>query len=105
MAEFTLPTNSKVQKGRTVKAPAGATRIRNFKIYRWNPEDGKNPQLDNFEVDLDTLRTDGLGRADQDQERAGYDRYLPPLLPRGHLRLMFDEYRRHQHAGVSQADR
>ena len=54
MAEFTLPANSKVQKGRTVKAPTGAKRIKNFKIYRWSPDDGQNPRLDTFEVDLDT---------------------------------------------------
>ncbi len=54
MVEFTLPRNSKVGKGRTVKAPEGAKRIRKFLVYRWDPEDGKNPTLDTFEVDLDT---------------------------------------------------
>ncbi len=54
MVEFTLPRNSKVGKGRTFKAPAGAKRIRKFHVYRWNPEDGKNPSVDTFEVDLDT---------------------------------------------------
>jgi succinate dehydrogenase / fumarate reductase iron-sulfur subunit len=54
MVEFTLPRNSKVGKGQTFKAPEGATRIRNFHVYRWNPEDGKNPTVDTFEVDLDT---------------------------------------------------
>ncbi len=54
MVEFTLPRNSKVGKGRTFKAPEGAKRIRKFHVYRWNPEDGKNPAVDTFEVDLDT---------------------------------------------------
>ena len=53
MAEFTLPANSKVGVGDTYKAPAGATKIKTFKVYRWNPDDGQNPQLDTFEVDLD----------------------------------------------------
>ncbi len=53
MAKFSLPANSKMVPGVTHKAPAGAKRVRNFKIYRWNPDDGKNPQLDNFEIDLD----------------------------------------------------
>jgi succinate dehydrogenase / fumarate reductase, iron-sulfur subunit len=53
MVEFTLPANSKVGVGKTVRAPAGATRVRTFKIYRWNPDDGQNPRLDAFEVDLD----------------------------------------------------
>jgi len=53
MAEFTLPANSKVTEGMTHKAPAGAKRVRNFKVYRWNPDDDKNPRMDTYEVDLD----------------------------------------------------
>ena len=53
MAEFTLPKNSKIGKGRHFKAPAGATRVRTFKVYRWNPDDGQNPRTDTYEVDLD----------------------------------------------------
>src|SRR5712671_3035461 len=53
MAEFTLPKNSKVQPGKTYKAPAGAARTRNFKVYRWNPDYGKNPSTDTYEIDLD----------------------------------------------------
>jgi succinate dehydrogenase / fumarate reductase iron-sulfur subunit len=53
MAEFTLPAHSKVGTGKTYPAPAGAKRVRNFKIYRWNPDDGQNPRLDTYQVDLD----------------------------------------------------
>jgi succinate dehydrogenase iron-sulfur subunit len=53
MVEFSLPRNSKVQKGKHVKAPKGAKNIREFQVYRWNPDDEKNPYLDTFEVDLD----------------------------------------------------
>jgi len=53
MVEFTLPANSKVGTGKTVRAPAGAKRVKTFKVYRWNPDDAQNPRLDNFEVDLD----------------------------------------------------
>jgi succinate dehydrogenase / fumarate reductase iron-sulfur subunit len=53
MAEFTLPANSKVGTGKTVPAPAAAKRKRSFKIYRWSPDDGQNPKLDTFEIDLD----------------------------------------------------
>ena len=54
MAEFSLPRNSKIGTGKTVKAPSTATRVRTFKVYRWNPDDGKNPVVDTYEVDLDT---------------------------------------------------
>jgi succinate dehydrogenase / fumarate reductase iron-sulfur subunit len=53
MVEFSLPANSKIRKGKTFPADPGATRVRKFKIYRWNPDDGENPRLDTFEVDLD----------------------------------------------------
>ena len=54
MAEFTLPRNSKIGKGKTVKALADAKRVKDFKVYRWNPDDGKNPVVDTYEVDLDS---------------------------------------------------
>jgi len=52
MAEFTLPRNSKIGVGKTFAGPPGATHLREFKIYRWNPDDGKNPAVDTFEIDL-----------------------------------------------------
>ncbi|MGA8380380.1 MAG: succinate dehydrogenase iron-sulfur subunit [Stellaceae bacterium] len=53
MGEFTLPANSKLGRGKTVPAPPEARRVREFRIYRWNPDDGKNPVVDSFAVDLD----------------------------------------------------
>ena len=53
MVQLTLPANSKVKDGRIFRAAQGAGRIRNFKIYRWSPDDGQNPHLDTYEVDLD----------------------------------------------------
>jgi succinate dehydrogenase / fumarate reductase iron-sulfur subunit len=53
MVEFTLPKNSRVTTGKTWPKPAGATRVTEFKIYRWDPDDGQNPRLDTFYVDRD----------------------------------------------------
>jgi succinate dehydrogenase / fumarate reductase iron-sulfur subunit len=53
MAEFTLPKNSRVGEGKTIPAPTGATNARNFRVYRWSPDDNKNPEMDTFELDLD----------------------------------------------------
>src|SRR3984957_3141099 len=53
MAEFTLPANSRVGVGKTFKAPSGAKTVRDFKVYRWNPDDGQNPRTDTYEIDLD----------------------------------------------------
>ena len=54
MVELSLPKNSRVQTGKTFEAPAGATNIRTFHVYRWNPDDGGNPRMDTYKVDLDS---------------------------------------------------
>jgi len=53
MVEFRLPANSRIGKGRTYPAPSGAKRVRDFRIYRWNPDDGQNPRTDTYQIDLD----------------------------------------------------
>ena len=54
MAEFTLPANSIVKKGKSFSAPDGAKRTKRFKIYRWDPASGENPRTDTYEIDLDS---------------------------------------------------
>ncbi|MBO33541.1 MAG: succinate dehydrogenase iron-sulfur subunit [Rhodospirillaceae bacterium] len=54
MAEFKLPKSSKVVKGETHKAPDGAKNIKKFNVYRYDPDSDKNPQLDTYEVDMDS---------------------------------------------------
>ena len=51
MVEFALPKNSRITGGKTWPKPAGATETREFKVYRWNPDDGKNPSVDIYHVD------------------------------------------------------
>jgi succinate dehydrogenase / fumarate reductase, iron-sulfur subunit len=52
MAEFTLPKNSRMIEGKSWPAPAGARKLREYRIYRWNPDDGRNPRIDTYQVDL-----------------------------------------------------
>jgi succinate dehydrogenase / fumarate reductase iron-sulfur subunit len=54
MVEFNLPANSKIREGKTHPAPNGAGNVKTFKVYRWNPENGENPSVDTYEVDLDS---------------------------------------------------
>jgi len=54
MAEFTLPKNSVVQKGKNFPAPEGATNIKKVEVYRWDPDSGENPRVDTYHIDLDT---------------------------------------------------
>ena len=52
MADFFLPANSKIgSKGRTHKA--SGKRVKKFTVYRYDPDSGKNPHYDTFEIDLD----------------------------------------------------
>jgi succinate dehydrogenase / fumarate reductase, iron-sulfur subunit len=51
MVELTLPKNSKVGKGKVWPKPAGAKELREYRIYRWNPDDGENPRIDTYYVD------------------------------------------------------
>ena len=52
MVELTLPRNSKVSTGKTWNArPKGKGDWKQFKIYRWNPDDAANPRTDSYWVD------------------------------------------------------
>jgi hypothetical protein len=53
MVQLTLPKNSRVTPGKTWPRPAHAIHGREFRVYRWNPDDGKNPRMDTYFVDLD----------------------------------------------------
>ena len=53
MVEFSLPANSKVKDGKAWPAPDGAKRTKTFRIYRWSADDGENPRVDSYTVDLD----------------------------------------------------
>ncbi|ESR26481.1 succinate dehydrogenase iron-sulfur subunit [Lutibaculum baratangense] len=53
MVQLTLPKNSKITKGKSWPKPEGAKKTREFRVYRWNPDDGQNPRIDTFEVDVE----------------------------------------------------
>ncbi|MGH8495036.1 MAG: succinate dehydrogenase iron-sulfur subunit [Gammaproteobacteria bacterium] len=53
MAEFRLPANSKIRKGKTWPAADGATNLRRFRVYRYDPDSGENPRMDTYDVDMD----------------------------------------------------
>ena len=54
MVEFNLPKNSVINKnGKVWNKAEKSERSKTFKIYRWNPDDGHNPSIDTFEINLD----------------------------------------------------
>ncbi|EXU82552.1 succinate dehydrogenase iron-sulfur subunit [Brucella melitensis 548] len=53
MVELALPKNSRMQEGKTWPRPDGATRVTEFRIYRWSPDDDENPRIDTYYVDRD----------------------------------------------------
>ena len=53
MPQFRLPQNSRVRPGVSHAAATGATRVRTFRIYRFDPEADENPRIDSYTIDLD----------------------------------------------------
>jgi succinate dehydrogenase / fumarate reductase iron-sulfur subunit len=56
MVQINLPKNSKITEGKTWPAApkkAGGKGTREYRIYRWSPDDGNNPRIDTYTVDLD----------------------------------------------------
>ncbi|RIK86068.1 MAG: succinate dehydrogenase iron-sulfur subunit [Hyphomicrobiales bacterium] len=53
MVELTLPENSRINEGKTWPKPEGATNLREYRIYRWSPDDDDNPRVDTYYVDMD----------------------------------------------------
>ncbi|MGJ5208032.1 succinate dehydrogenase iron-sulfur subunit [Bradyrhizobium sp. HKCCYLR20261] len=50
MADFRLPRNSAMIEGKSWPKPKSVT-LREFRVYRWNPDVGGNPQIDSYHVD------------------------------------------------------
>ena len=53
MAEFRLPANSRIKKGKHFKAEGGGANLRRFAVYRYDPDSGENPRVDTYEVNTD----------------------------------------------------
>jgi succinate dehydrogenase / fumarate reductase iron-sulfur subunit len=64
MVQLRLPENSRIKPGKVYKEKLPATQIKpsqnrlahvkDFQIYRWNPDNPENPTYDTFEVDMST---------------------------------------------------
>jgi len=53
MVQLTLPRNSRITEGKAWPKPAGASQLREFRVYRWQEADGRNPRVDTYFVDLE----------------------------------------------------
>ena len=63
MVELTLPKKSQPKKGKTWPKPEGATRLREYRVYRYDPDTEANPRIDTYFIDLDNcgpMVLDGL---------------------------------------------
>jgi len=54
MADFRLPANSRIDAaaGKVFPAPAGASRVRTFRVYRFDPATGDRPRVDRYQIDM-----------------------------------------------------
>ena len=53
MVQFNLPKNSKIKKGNYFKFKKDSKNLKKVNVYRWSPEEGVNPRIDTYEVDMD----------------------------------------------------
>ena len=63
MAELLLPKASQPTKGKTWPKPDGAIRLREYRVYRYDPDSEANPRIDTYFIDLDNcgpMVLDGL---------------------------------------------
>jgi succinate dehydrogenase/fumarate reductase-like Fe-S protein len=102
--QFTLPKNSKIGEGKTGRIRRKAKAEREYRVYRWNPDDGHNPRIDTYYVDTGDCGPMVLDALIWIKNNVDADADISPLLPRGHLRLLRDEHRRHQYARLHQGD-
>ncbi len=51
MVQLTLPRNSKIVEGKRWPLPHKAQALKEFRIYRWDPDNGGNPRMDSFHID------------------------------------------------------
>ncbi|AHC73635.1 succinate dehydrogenase [Candidatus Endolissoclinum faulkneri L5] len=56
MGWLNFSKNAKISVGHTYKARKGGVRIKNFKVYRYDPDKIPNPRLDTYEIDLDNCQ-------------------------------------------------
>lgn len=53
MVQITLPENSKInKKGKNYSCTGASADIKKFNIYRWNPDDKRNPSIDTFDLNI-----------------------------------------------------
>ena len=54
MAEFRLPANSIVKKGKHSPLADKAAKSRRVEVYRYDPDSGGNPRVDSYDIDLES---------------------------------------------------
>ncbi|MEX0976044.1 MAG: succinate dehydrogenase iron-sulfur subunit [Woeseia sp.] len=52
MADFRVPANSRIAKGRHFPAAEGVSNLQRFAVYRYDPDSGENPRIDTYDVDM-----------------------------------------------------
>ena len=52
MVQLTLPRNSRIKTGNNWNGPESKGKWKEFRVYRWNPEDGENPRIDSYWINL-----------------------------------------------------
>ena len=52
MVQLTLPRNSRIKTGKIWNRPESKGKWKEFRVYRWNPENDENPRIDCYGINL-----------------------------------------------------
>ena len=78
---FNVSPESRVERGKVWSGPTGATRVKRFEIYRYDPDFGQNPRTDTYEVDLDACGPMVLDALIKIKNEIDFHPYVPAFLP------------------------
>jgi hypothetical protein len=79
--------------------------VRQFRIYRWDPDSEAPPRVDTYDIDLDRCGPMVLDALIKIKNEVDSTCHLPSLLPRGDLRFLRNEHRRSQYTRLHPANR
>ena len=96
---FGVSPSSRIERGKTWPAPLARRASENSRFIAMTRSREESPYR-HLRGRSRHLRTNAARCAHQDQERDQLHSHIPPFLPRGNLRFMFDEYRWHELAGL-----
>ena len=95
-----FPRIRKSAKANTGRRRQRSAHVKSFQIYRWDPDEGSQSDAWIHSRSISTIAGRWSSTRWSRSRRDRSDTVIPPVLPRRRVRLLRDEHRRAQHAGL-----